>query len=351
MNLFKTSQVLHCVLMLIIYSCQTSESPTVFHKIQGNTMGTTYHITYEGPESKPVIKAQVDSMLEMMNHAASTYIPTSIISRLNQGKTIMTHQEPADQIAFFRHNIEVSHQAWKWSEGYFDPTVMELVNYWGFGYEGHRPVVSVDSVRIDSLLQYVGFGTMDQLFQADQWRLPTGFQLDFSAVAKGAACDILGQYFEEKNISNYLIEIGGEMLVRGPGRGSEGWIIGVSKPRVNAPAQELIEELVIRNQAVATSGNYRNYYESNGALFTHTINPMTGYSEKRNILSATVIAEDCGIADALATAMMAMGFAKSKDMLKQISDVEAYLIYNNGADSMLIYETPGMKNLKYNTKP
>ncbi len=340
-----------CILLLafLTFSCKTNTTLS-FHKLQGATMGTTWHITYEGPEDKPMAKEQVDSVLHMINQAASTYIPSSLISRLNQGEIIEVSEEDPDEIEFFRYNASISEQVWKWSSGYFDPTVMELVNYWGFGYEGHRPVETVDSARIDSLLQYVGYEVIGDRFQSERWSLPEGYQLDFSAVAKGGACDRLSTHFEENKIHNYLIEIGGEMLVHGPGRGGDGWIIGVSRPQTNAPAQELIQELAIRDKAVATSGNYRNYYESQGHLFTHTINPKTGFSEKKNILSATVIAESCGVADALATAIMAMGVDESKEMLNRVSDVEAYLIYNNGADSMLIYETAGINSLKYNTK-
>lgn len=332
----------------MVYACTPPAATTTsMQKIQGNTMGTTWHITYEGPDQNPVKKEEVDSVLAMINQSASTYIPTSLISRLNKGETIDVEAENAHEIEFFKFNVSIAEQVWNWSDGYFDPTVMDLVNYWGFGYEGHRPVELVDSVKVDSLLQFVGYGDLLDQLEGATWKLPHGYQLDFSAVAKGAACDWLGDYFKERGIENYLIEIGGEMLLHGPGRAGEGWVIGVSKPQVNAPAQELIEELVIKDQAVATSGNYRNYYESNGQLFTHTINPKTGYSEQSNVLSATVITDGCGLADALATAVMAMGSDKGKAMLDQIPEVEAYLIYNNGSDSMLIYETSGMKSLKY----
>src|SRR5680860_95492 len=201
---------------MISFSCQSAQTST-FHKIQGATMGTTYHITYEGPENQPIHQTQVDSVLKMINDAASTYISSSIISRLNQGDTIYVAKENKDNIDFFRYNVSIADKVWKWSNGYFDPTVMELVNYWGFGYEGHRPVETVDSSLIDSLLQYVGYGAIGNRFQSDTWSLPKGYQLDFSAVAKGSACDWMGRYFEDNKITNYLIEIGGEMLVRGLG--------------------------------------------------------------------------------------------------------------------------------------
>ena len=336
---------------VFVHGCnrQADTDNSVFHKLNGQTMGTTWNLTYEGPEAGSILLSEVESVWETVNNATSTYIPESIISRLNQGETIIVSEEDPEQIHFFRYNMEICNRVWEWSNGYFDPTVMELVNYWGFGYEGHRPVEFVDSSYVDSLLQYVGFDRVEKVFEKKEWRLPDGFQLDFSAVAKGAACDWLGKYLEDKGITNYLIEIGGEMYVEGPGRQGEGWIVGVSKPQINAPARELIEYLAIRSQGLATSGNYRNYYKSNGRMITHTINPKTGYSEERRILSATIIADDCGTADALATAIMAMGVDEGKEVIQQIPSIEAYLIYNSGVDSMAIYETEGMKSLKYNT--
>lgn len=339
------------VLTFFSQTCQQEgqNEEAVFHKLQGMTMGTSWHLTYESSSDDVITQSHVDSLLDLINQSASTYRPQSIISRLNQGGTIHVAEENPEEIEFFRYNIDIVDRVWEWTDGYFDPTVMELVNYWGFGYEGHRPVESVDSARIDSLLQFVGYEAIGDRFDGETWRLPSGMQLDFSAVAKGAACDWLGRSFKNIGVSNYLIEIGGEMLVHGPGRAGKGWIVGVSKPQLNAPAQELIEELAIRDKALATSGNYRNYYKSDDRLISHTINPMTGYSEEKSILSATIIAEDCATADALATGVMAMGLESGKKMLDETKGIEAYLIYNNGADSMLIYETAGMNSLKYNT--
>lgn len=340
------------LLMVLLPGCaDEQDTDTVFHKLKGETMGTTYHVTFEGGTDAPVSKFQLDSLLAMINQSSSTYIPTSLISRLNQGDVIQLRLEEQDEVEFFRYNTSIADDVWKWSEGYFDPTVMPLVNYWGFGYEGHRPVETVDSARIDSLLQYVGYGAITGQWGRDEWHLAPGFKLDFSAVAKGAACDRMGVFLQEKGVDNYLIEIGGEMMLRGPGRKGDGWIIGISRPEKNAPERELIEEMAIQNRGVATSGNYRNYYETDGRLISHTINPKTGYSEQRNILSATVIADQCGKADALATAMMAMGVDKSISMIEQLSNVDVFLVYNNAVDSVLIYETPGIKELKYNIEP
>lgn len=335
-------------LLINTNSCQDSSPAMHPERIHGTTMGTTYHITYEQPASSDkVYTYETDSVLNFVNDVASTYIPSSIISRLNKGDTLSTDTLDKSAVAFFRKNTEISHKVWEWSDGYFDPTVMPLINYWGFGYEGHRPVEEVDSFKVDSLLELVGLDRLMDFSKEDIWYLPQNMQLDFSAVAKGAACDVLGEFFEKRGITNYLIDIGGETLAKGPGRSGSGWIIGINQPEPASRGADLAEELAIRNLAVATSGNYQNFYKTETTTYGHTINPHTGYPEINNVLSATVITTDCGMADALATALMAMGLEKSKTLLKNLPDTEAFLIYNNDSEDLLIYETEGMKKLKH----
>ena len=346
------------LLSMILQSCQGQgqAGETGMQKLSGATMGTTWHLTYEGA-TVDVTQKQIDEVLESINLAASTYIPESIISRLNKGEIVDIGQEDPNQIEFFRYNIEICDSVWQWSNGFFDPTVMPLVNYWGFGYTGHRPIEEVDSAYIDSLLRYVGYDQVADRFGGDIWVLPDGFQLDFSAVAKGAASDWIGKFLEDQGITNYLIEIGGEIVAKGPGRAGDGWVVGISKPEINAPTRDLIEYLAMKDRGLATSGNYRNYYESQGRIITHTINPKTGYSEERRILSATIVAQNCALADALATAIMALGIVDGKAVIEQIPEIEAYLVYkkeDGGTDvrenAIEIFETEGMKSLKYNTR-
>lgn len=333
----------------VLAGCEGAEEPGM-KRLHGYTMGTVYQVTYEKPAGlSEIYTFELDSVLEIVNNIASTYIPSSLISRLNQGEEIDTRELDEQTLGFFRQNVSISRKVWEWSDGYFDPTVMPLVNYWGFGYEGHRPVEEADSALIDSLKNLVGFDEVVSLFEGDHWKLPEGMQLDFSAVAKGAACDFLAGFLEKEGMTNYLIDIGGETLANGPGRAGAGWIIGINRPDVNAPADDLVSELAVRDQAVATSGNYRNFFESNGKRYGHTINPKTGFPEENDILSATVVTKECGMADALATAFMAMGLEKSRALLRNLPETDALLIYNNGSDSLLIYETDGMKKLKYNT--
>jgi len=342
---------LHLLLLSLVFlqSCGEDTPQIDLERIHGATMGTTYHITYEKPGSgEKIYTYETDSILQFINEVASTYLPSSLISQLNQGDTISTDTLDAEAILFFRENIDISEQVWEWSDGYFDPTVMPLINYWGFGYEGHRPVENIDSARVDSLKQLVGFDRVKNIFRNEIWFLPENMQLDFSAVAKGAACDVLGEFFEKRGITNFLIDIGGETLGKGPGRSGRGWIIGINKPEAHNPGTDLVEELTIRDQAVATSGNYQNFYETENATYGHTINPMTGYPEINNVLSATVITQDCGMADALATALMAMGLEKGKELLQKTQNAEAFLIYKNNSDGLSTFETPGMKKLKYN---
>ncbi|HLT93447.1 MAG TPA: FAD:protein FMN transferase, partial [Membranihabitans sp.] len=248
------------LLSMILQRCQGQDQvgETGMQKLSGATMGTTWHLTYEGTIAD-VAQPQIEEVLKSINLAASTYISESIISRLNKGEIVDIGQEDPNQVEFFRYNIEICDSVWRWSNGFFDPTVMPLVNYWGFGYTGHRPIEEVDSATIDSLLRYVGFDQVADRFGGAIWEMPPGFQLDFSAVAKGAASDWVGKFMEDQGITNYLIEIGGEIVAKGPGRTGDGWVVGISKPEINAPARDLIEYLSMKDRGLATSGNYRNY--------------------------------------------------------------------------------------------
>ena len=178
----------------VLAGCEGAEEPGM-KRLHGYTMGTVYQVTYEKPAGlSEIYTFELDSVLEIVNNIASTYIPSSLISRLNQGEEIDTRELDEQTLDFFRQNVSISRKVWEWSDGYFDPTVMPLVNYWGFGYEGRRPVEEADSALIDSLKNLVGFDEVVSLFEGDHWKLPEGMQLDFSAVAKGAACDFLAGF-------------------------------------------------------------------------------------------------------------------------------------------------------------
>lgn len=310
-------------------------------------MGTYYRVSYWG---QPVarLKGQLDSLLVALNEEVSTYIPTSLISRFNSGSLPKIEAETLQGATHFLKNWQRSQHIAETTRGYFNPTVMPLVNYWGFGYTPKKPVTAVDSTVIDSLIQFVG---MDKLsYSAEDLQLAKQdprTQLDFSAIAKGYGVDLLAQFLETQGINNYLVDIGGESTAKGDkGDVERPWTIGISVPLEDAALNEYLAAVPLRDQAIATSGNYRNFYESNGQKFSHTINPFTGYPERSRLLSASILAADCTTADAFATACMVAGLEAAYMMIDTLPDLEGYFIYSGDGGELLERRTSGFPDVK-----
>jgi len=327
------NNIFFLILSFLFFACK-NELP--YLQIEGKTMGTYYKVTYQGNQNEEELKTELDSILLALNMEVSTYIEDALISKFNQSSTGIL----IDTLEFehFWKNYRWSENIHFQSHGAFDPTVMPLVNYWGFGYQGTKQVTSTDSTTIDSLLVFIG---MDNLsIQSGQknaiflQKNKPGVQLDFSAVAKGYGVDLLGFYLEIQGIENYLVDIGGEIRAKGKNSKNQVWTIGISEPLENSPYQSVYSIVELSNQSMATSGNYRNFYEVNGQKYSHTINPFIGFPERQNLLSASVIAPTCAQADAWATAFMVMGLEKSVEMAKKIPDIETYFIFNDGLDSL-----------------
>ncbi len=348
--------LLYLSIAFFFFSCgeQTKEAP--YLKVQGKTMGTTYNVTYQYAKSRD-FKPALDSLLKDINAGVSTYIPSSVISRFNQSEEgffalpkelSLLNPEGYSQLpeGHFLSNLVKSSEVYQLSKGAFDPTVMPLVNYWGFGYTPKRKVTDVDSVVIDSLVAFVGLEKLRWNTEKKLGVLKTakGIQLDFSAIAKGYAVDGLGIFLESKGINNYLAEIGGEVVAKGLNSRGEAWRLGISTPREGAAVEDFQAIVQLKNQGMATSGNYRNYYEVDGQKYSHSINPSTGYPERSNLLSATVIAPDCMTADAWATAFMVMGFEKASKLVNQLSNIEAYFIISDEEGSLIAKPTEGIKS-------
>jgi FAD:protein FMN transferase len=322
-----------CCLWICSYACQPN---LTYRQIDGNTMGTYFKVTYRGSIPEHILIFQLDSILYELNMEVSTYIDSSLISVFNQSQngiwldTLKYH--------FFWENYKIAKQIHEQSNGAFDPTIMPLVNYWGFGFQGRNTLFNPDSSHIDSLLKLIGMQhiqitheSKDSLFLS---KSQPGIQLDFSAVAKGYGVDVLGLWLENSGIQDYLIDIGGEMRAKGNNPNGQLWTIGISEPLENSPYHRVYSSIMLTNKGLATSGNYRNFYEVDGQKYSHTIHPATGYPERKNLLSATVVAPECAIADAWATSFMVMGLELSIEMAKKNPDIEAYFIFNDGQDSL-----------------
>jgi len=293
----------------------------IYH--QGTTMGVVqYNIKFLAEEGTD-LQAPIDSLLADFNQSLSTYIPSSEISTFNQ--------QDVDSIGFtsefFYPVLEASKQVYEKTNGAFDPTVMPLVNAWGFGPNGEPILNEDDENSIDSLLDYVGFEKIT-FTSGKVIKEAAGVQLDFSAIAKGYAVDLVCDLLEERDINNYLVEIGGEMACSGKNVKGDFWLIGIDNPRYLEEGGEVLSaKIKIENRALATSGNYRNYYIKDGKRYAHTISPKTGMPVQHNLLSTSVFAKDCMIADAYATAFMVIGEEAARKIIDSEPGLEAILIY------------------------
>jgi thiamine biosynthesis lipoprotein len=222
--------------------------------------------------------------------------------------------------------------------GAFDPTVGPLVRAWGFGPDKKVPVP--DSLKIKTLRELVGLHKVES---KNGLRKPAGVELDFSAIAKGQAVDVLGDFLERKNIKDYLVEIGGEVRCRGKNDKGEPWSIGIEDPTVDPLTQRVLAIIKLENRSMATSGNYRNFYEKDGVIYAHIIDPRTGYNARHNLLSASVFAPDCMRADAYATAFMVLGLDKSLEIVKADPKMDALFIYRADDGQLKTLVTDGIR--------
>lgn len=338
----------------------SSSNPAIsYKKIQGITMGTSYHITYKA-DTTSIPQEQIDSILVAINQSVSTYIDDSTISQLNKPSTPeridvlengkMAYMQrvvlPADP--HFLANHKKSLDIWRESSGHFDPTVMPLVNYWGFGYTSKKPVTQTDSSKVKSLLDLVGLGKITLEHDNNTMTIikPPGSEIDYSAIAKGYAVDQLGEHFENNNIHDYFVEIGGEVLARGKNPKGEFWRVGLNKPVSEATPTDILEIIALDNMSLASSGNYRIYHVVDNKKYGHEINPLTGYPEQNEILGVSILSESCMEADAVATACMIMGLESAITFVEERLHLEGCFFYSDENGEIVYKATPGFQILQ-----
>lgn len=319
-----------CILstLLILLSACHYKTPVRKH-IEGQAFGTTYSITCvtEPDDKRPLPHAQIDSLLADLSHTFSIFDTSSIIYRWNAGEDVELNDDFLE-VLLFSGGVSL------FTDGAFDCTVQPLVQLWGFGKDGVRHTVGEDTLA--SVREYVGFQLVD-IQGKKVVRKDPRVQLNFNAVAKGYAVDKVAAWLVNQGYTNCLVEIGGEVAARGDRNGKNGtdsenggeaWKVGIQRPTETADGnKESFESMELQDhRAVATSGNYRNYFEEDGVRYTHILDPRTGKPERTNLLSVTVIAPDCAQADAYATAFMVLGYEKSAEIVKQRPELEAWFI-------------------------
>ena len=303
---------------LFIVACNSNK--TDLQVLQGNAIGTTYSIKYIASKNTN-FELKIDNIIKAVNKSTSTYIANSDISKINRGDTSIVVDAIFEEV--FNKSEKIFHE----TDGDFDPTVGVLVNAWGFG-PGTK-INDLDSLKIDSLLTYVGFNKVS-LLNKKVSKLYPEIYVDFNAIGKGYLVDLIARQFEAANIENYMVEIGGEIRVKGKNQKDEFWKIAIENPNEDG-TRSFATIIQLKDEAMATSGNYRKYRTSaDGKKYVHTINAKTGYASESNLLSASVISSgDCADVDGYATAFMAMGLDKSIAFLENHTELKAFLIYAN----------------------
>ena len=315
---------------LIIGTVLILRKNSPFQTDQGLVFGTIYKITYQYEES---LKSEIEKELKRVDLSLSPFNKESVITKINNNTDYRVDGMFAD---VFRLSKKISAE----TGNAFDITIAPLVNVWGFGFKNS---VFPDEATVDSLLEFVGIDkvsmTNGRVIKDDKRTM-----LNCSAIAKGYGVDRVALLLESKGIKNYMVDIGGELRVKGENPKMSKWRIGINKPVEDSLSmnQELQTVLSISNIGLATSGNYRNFYYRDGKKYAHTVDPRTGYPVQHNILSATVIAPDCATADAYATAFMVMGLDSAKAICSRHPEIDAYFIITNESGKNDVYYTQGM---------
>lgn len=336
MNLFSKKTARWGFLLLLIagtvYAIRTNRNIPFRHN-EGMIFGTTYHITYQCDSD---LHEDIRNEMEKVNASLSPFNPRSIISAVNRN-------EDALPDSMFTEVFVLAERISEATDGAFDITIAPLVNAWGFGFE-HNDRITPD--RVDSLLAFVGYRNVSMEDGRIVKRDPRTI-LDCSAIAKGYGCDVVARLLARRGVRNYMVEIGGEIVAHGQSPRRKPWQIGINQPvedslNINGKLETILNATDI---AMATSGNYRNFYYKDGKKFAHTIDPHTGYPVQHSLLSSTVLAPDCAVADAYATAFMVMGLDSAKQIAERHPELMVYFIYADEQGKNRSYYSPELKKM------
>lgn len=303
--------------LLIFFSCSPEKNNKVLVTNTGETQGTFYHIKYlikDGVNLQP----RIENILSSVDSSLSTYVPYSLISKINYRQDNIVD-------SLFETVFNCAQLVHKQTEGAFDCSIAPLVNAWGFGFEKKQ---NLDSLKIKKILKNIGF---DKIYiKNDSLNIPKNMMIDFNALAQGFTVDLIAKFLDDNSITDYLIEIGGELKSKGSNASDKIWRVGVDKPIDEIDLQDRFQFIMkLENKSIATSGNYRKYFEENGKKYSHTVSPFNGYPVMNNFLSVSVIHDDCMLADAYATAFMVMGKSKTLKFLDNFPEIEAYIVYTD----------------------
>ncbi len=317
------------LLFLAIASCQNQDK---MQRFQGDALGTSYNVRYFDIAPNQRVSDSIDAVFLRMNQSMSTYWPNAIISKVNR-------DEPVTTDADFKKVFQTAKDIWQQTDGYFDPTVGALVNAYGFGPA--KSLEQIDQATIDSLLKITGFDKVSLLPDGTIKKTHKNSYLDFNAIAKGYAVDALASMLQSLGYTQFLVEVGGELFASGLHPEKEKpWRVAIDHPKQDT-ARTFIATLPLQNQGLASSGNYRKFrMDASGKRYVHTVNPKTGETVQSNVLSTSVLAPSTMLADAYATALMAMPYEQGKTLISNLSAIEAMWVLAVN-DSVQVVATPG----------
>jgi thiamine biosynthesis lipoprotein len=311
----------------------SQQRQTPYQKNSGMVFGTYYNVTYQHGED---LQKDIEVALKSVDDEFSMFNDKSVVSRINHG----AKPQLSDM---FLEVFDLATTVSSETAGAFDVTIAPLVNAWGFGFKNEQMPTrrQVDSLRAFVGMNMVSLNEQRTLLLKRDERV----MLDFSAIAKGYGCEVVARLLRLRGVQNFMVEIGGEVVTCGVSPSRLPWKIGVTKPTDDSlsTSGELQTVLNVTDMAMATSGNYRNFYYKNGRKYAHTIDPRTGFPVQHNILSATVLAKDCATADAYATSFMVLGLNGAKEVLERHQELMAYLIYTDDAGQLAVWYSPSLK--------
>lgn len=312
-------------LCLIFSSCKL-DSDYIY--VGGRAQGTTFNISYLHPEVKD-LREPIDSIFRLIDKSLSTYDSTSIISKVNRNEIVELNEH-------FKKVFNASKEVYGETDGAFDITVAPLMKAYVFDTENHELIAQQS---LDSILIFVG---MDKVLIDEEKisKLHSNISLDVNAIAQGYTVDVISEYLETEGILNYMVEVGGEVRAKGVNESEKVWTIGIEDPIASTVENRIIkQEVMVQNESICTSGNYRKYFLIDGKKYGHSINPITGKPAQNNLVSVTVMAASAMYADAYATAILVMGMNKAKLFLESKPDLKVYLIYFDDAGELHVYST------------
>jgi len=331
------------IIVLIVLLITTGAAAQTEHLIAGRTMGTTYHIKVVGGDVEDLsgLREKIERRLLDLNQVFSTYIKDSEISRFN---ALQRAGERFEVSGDFMQVMRVARDIHRLSEGAWDGTVNPLVDLWSFGPTKRKPgMPPADAIK--ALLPRIGFDRIRIEEPNFLLKELASVTLDLNAIAKGYAVDQVSRLLDSAGYKSYLVEIGGEIYAAGFRPDGQRWRVGINRPQKDANFNEVYRVVAVFNQAFATSGDYRNFFEMDGVRYSHVIDPRSGYPVSNGVVSVSVIADNCTLADGLATAIMIMGAEKGIALVNRLKNVECFIVVEKQDGRLINYASAGFATL------